>query len=246
MRYLRKLRGLTQDEFASKLSIKRSLLGAYEEERADPKIEVLEVVCKLFKLTMDELLLKDLSVQSKSSYLDFRRRIKLANDVNLANIHFVPIKASAGYLSGYSDPEFIAELNSFTLPMVTPGNYRAFEIIGDSMLPTPSGSVVIAEKVETIDNIENTHAYVLLSKSDGVVYKRIMRNNRNKTRLTLMSDNPNYTPYQMSLEDILEVWQAKYILQKAEPVQKWDVGQIAHMVTDLTVKLNSIEKNMKK
>ncbi|HEY1021913.1 MAG TPA: helix-turn-helix transcriptional regulator, partial [Flavisolibacter sp.] len=39
LKYLRKLRGWTQEEFAQKLRIKRSLLGAYEEERAEPRIE---------------------------------------------------------------------------------------------------------------------------------------------------------------------------------------------------------------
>jgi transcriptional regulator with XRE-family HTH domain len=38
LKYLRKLRGWTQEEFASKLNIKRSLLGAYEEERADTRL----------------------------------------------------------------------------------------------------------------------------------------------------------------------------------------------------------------
>ncbi len=61
LKYLRKLRGWTQEEFAQKLRIKRSLLGAYEEERADPRIEVLEVVADMFKLTLDELLRKDLT-----------------------------------------------------------------------------------------------------------------------------------------------------------------------------------------
>ena len=42
LKYLRKLRGWTQEEFSAKLRIKRSLLGAYEEERAEPRIEVLE------------------------------------------------------------------------------------------------------------------------------------------------------------------------------------------------------------
>ncbi len=41
LRYLRKLRGWTQEVFANKLDIKRSLVGAYEEERAEPKLEVL-------------------------------------------------------------------------------------------------------------------------------------------------------------------------------------------------------------
>jgi transcriptional regulator with XRE-family HTH domain len=56
IKYLRKLRGWTQEEFANKLRIKRSLLGAYEEERADPRIDVLEVVADLFKLSLDDLL----------------------------------------------------------------------------------------------------------------------------------------------------------------------------------------------
>ena len=61
LKYLRKLRGWTQEEFAVKLNIKRSLIGAYEEERADPRLEVLEIVGDIFKLSLDELLLKDLS-----------------------------------------------------------------------------------------------------------------------------------------------------------------------------------------
>jgi transcriptional regulator with XRE-family HTH domain len=63
LKYLRKLRGWTQEEFAAKLKIKRSLLGAYEEERAEPKLEVLEIVSNIFKITLDELLLKDVGMR---------------------------------------------------------------------------------------------------------------------------------------------------------------------------------------
>ena len=49
LKYLRKLRGWTQQEFADKLRIKRSLLGAYEEERAKPHLDVLETICDIFK-----------------------------------------------------------------------------------------------------------------------------------------------------------------------------------------------------
>ena len=57
LRYLRKLRGWTQEEFANKLKIKRSLIGAYEEERAEPRLDVLESLCNIFKFqtsTMSE------------------------------------------------------------------------------------------------------------------------------------------------------------------------------------------------
>src|SRR4051812_7884864 len=125
LKYLRKLRGWTQEEFANKLSIKRSLIGAYEEERADPRLDVLEIVADMFKLSLDELLLKDVSnTGNSSSYLQKRRQQKMMTaDRNI--IHFVPIKAAAGYMTGYADSEFIDELNTFTLPMLAGGNYRA-------------------------------------------------------------------------------------------------------------------------
>ena len=150
LKYLRKLRGWTQEEFAQKIGIKRSLVGAYEEERAEPRIEVLEQVGALFKLSLDELLLKDLS-DTKGSYLAKRRAQKMAG--GRTDIPFVPVKAAAGYLAGYGDPEFLDELNTFTLPMLSGGDYRAFEIVGDSMMPTPSGSVIVGEKVQDLEEV---------------------------------------------------------------------------------------------
>ena len=160
LKYLRKLRGWTQQEFADKLRVKRSLIGAYEEERALPNMEVLELVCDMFKITMDDVLRRDLS-DNKSNYLARRRAAKLAQ--GRADIPFVPVKAAAGYLAGYGDPEFIDELNTFTLPMLSGGDYRAFEIVGDSMLPTPSGSIIVGEKVETLDDVRANNTYIVIS-----------------------------------------------------------------------------------
>ncbi len=241
-RYLRKLRGWTQEEFANRLNIKRSLIGAYEEERAEPRLDVLETMSVIFKLSLDELLLQDLSEVKGSTYIEQRRKLKSA--AQSVNIQFVPVKAAAGYLAGYADPDFVDELNTFTLPMLAPGQYRAFEIIGDSMLPTPSGSVIVGEKVDTIEDIKNSNSYIVLSKSEGVVYKRIMRNNRIKNKLTLVSDNPIYEPYNVSEEDVLEIWKAVYIMQKANTVQRWDVNQLAGMVNNLQEQVSTLKKKL--
>lgn len=241
LKYLRKLRGWTQEEFANKLSIKRSLLGAYEEERADPRIEVLEVVSDLFKLSLDDLLRKDLS-ESKGNYLSRRRAQKLA--AGRADIAFVPVKAAAGYLAGYSDPEFIDELNTFTLPMLAGGDYRAFEIVGDSMMPTVSGSVIVGEKVESLDDIKSNQTYIVVSKTEGIVYKRMARNNRSKNKFTMISDNPAYQPYTLAAEDIVEVWQAQMIIARANQQQRWDVNQIASLVTNLQQQVSVLKKKM--
>lgn len=241
LKYLRKLRGWTQEEFARKLRIKRSLLGAYEEERADPRIDILEVVADMFKLTLDDLLRKDVS-DSKTNYLSKRRAQKLAN--GRTDIPFVPIKAAAGYLAGYGDPEFIDELNTFTLPMLAGGDYRAFEIVGDSMMPTPSGSVIVGERVQDLDDVKSNQTYIVVSKNDGIVYKRLMKNNRQKEKFTLVSDNPSYQPYTINAEDIIEVWQAQTIISKANTQQRWDVNQLAGLVNNLQQQVSVLKKRM--
>jgi hypothetical protein len=38
--------------------------------------------------------------------------------------------------------------------MLSGGTYRAFEIIGDSMLPTPSGSVIVGSKAGGLEDVK--------------------------------------------------------------------------------------------
>ena len=97
LKYLRKLRGWTQEEFASKLKIKRSLLGAYEEERAEPRLEVLELVSDMFRLSLDELLRKKMQDAKGSNYLAKRRAQKMAG---LPNSDPAGSGQSGGRLSG--------------------------------------------------------------------------------------------------------------------------------------------------
>ncbi len=241
LKYLRKLRGWTQEEFAQKLRIKRSLLGAYEEERAEPRIDILEAVADMFKLTLDDLLRRDVS-DNKTSYLSRRRAQKMAN--GRSDIPFVPVKAAAGYLAGYSDPEFIDELNTFTLPMLSGGDYRAFEIVGDSMMPTPSGSVIVGEKVQNLEEVKSNNTYVVVSKTDGIVYKRVLKNNRQKNKFTLVSDNPSYQPYNIGADEILELWQAQMVLSRANTQQRWDVNNLANLVSNLQQQVSVLKKKM--
>ncbi|MFM7672260.1 MAG: XRE family transcriptional regulator [Bacteroidota bacterium] len=236
---MRKLRGWTQEEFANKLNIKRSLLGAYEEERAEPRIDVLEQVGDMFRLTLDDLLRKDLSEQ-RGTYISKRRALKMAG--TKTEIPFVPMKAAAGYLAGYADPEFIDELNTFTLPMLSGGHYRAFEIVGDSMLPTPSGSVIVGEKVNDLEEVKNDTPCIVVSRNEGIVYKRVQKNGRQRNKLTLVSDNPSFHPYTVSTEEVIEMWQAQMVISRPPAQNRWDMSQLASVVNGLQQQVSSLKK----
>ncbi|MDI9337729.1 MAG: LexA family transcriptional regulator [Alphaproteobacteria bacterium] len=221
IKFLRVKSGLTQEKFAKKLGIKRSLLGAYEEDRAVPNLSVIKKLCAKFEISFEEFLLKDIAtimnnkdvepiVQNTLKYTESLNDFKNKKPKN--SIQFVPIKAAAGYLQGYSDQTFIEELNSFTLPMIGSGHYRAFEIKGDSMLPTPSGSIIIGEKIASSDDIKSSNTYIVLTKEQGIVYKRVVK--KNKYKIELRSDNEHYEPYLIDTNAILEIWKAQYVIQK--------------------------------
>lgn len=242
LKYLRKQKGFTQEEMAEHLSIKRSLIGAYEEERAEPRLEVMQAVCDMFKISLEDFLFKNLA-DGKLAYLQKRRAGKMSDD-RTAIISFVPVKAIAGYMSGYGDPAFVDELNTFTLPMLAPGNYRAFEILGDSMMPTPSGSIVVGEKVEEVETIKPTDTYIVVSRGEGIVYKRIEKTGRTKKQLTLVSDNPAYRPYVVSTADIMELWKAQLIISKPVAQPGFDVAQLANVVNTLQQHVSHLKKNV--
>ena len=163
------------------------------------------------------------------------------------NIELVPIKASAGYMNGYSDPAFISELPRFQLPMLKGGTFRAFELSGDSMLPLQSGTIVLAEYCENWENVKSGDTYIVISKNEGIVYKRTYLQNKEKKGFILKSDNPAYDPYSVDLEDVLEIWKAKgYISLKLPEIaqENQDLNSINSMVNDLQKQLNQLKSKI--
>ncbi|MFT6972605.1 MAG: transcriptional regulator with XRE-family HTH domain [Roseivirga sp.] len=226
IKHLRKLEKWTQGDFADKIDIKRSLVGAYEEGRADPRLNNLLNMSKVFKVPVDLLISVDLTslsiheIQKKSVVKKSSSKI-LSITVDQNNdelIDLIPQKASAGYLNGYADPEYLEDLPKFQLPNLSKnGTLRAFEITGDSMLPLRPGTIVIGKYLEGVSSIKNGRCYVILSKEEGVVYKRVFDYSLENGKLFLVSDNKAYSPYDINAEDVIEIWEAKAYLSMELP-----------------------------
>src|ERR1700744_3806166 len=239
IKYLRKKKALTQQQFADELGIKRSLVGAYEEERAEPKYDLLKKIASFFDVSVDDFINEDIddkwAPKPKGNPANLRILTISVDKEDNENIEMVPMKASAGYLNGYADPEYVAQLPKFYLPMFKNGTFRAFEIKGDSMLPLPSGTTIIAEYVENWSDVKTGDTYVVVSKSDGIVYKRAGNKFKESKKLKLVSDNPVYEPYDINGDDILELWKAKAYLsmQMPEPVPEPTMESLTSMMTQM-------------
>ena len=249
IKFLRKKKGLTQQQFADEIGIKRSLVGAYEEERADPKYELLKKIALYFDISIDDFINETINEKwapkPKGNPANLRvLSISVDKDDN-ENIELVPLKASAGYLNGYADPEYVGKLPKFYLPMFKQGTFRAFEIKGDSMLPLVSGTMIIGEYVENWADVKTGETYVIISKNDGVVHKRIGSKFKENKKLKLLSDNPVYDPYEISGEDILEIWKAKGYISThlPQPSPEPTLESLTSMMAQMQRSISNLQSN---
>lgn len=208
IRLLRKKQGWTQQDLADRMNIKRSLIGAYEEGRAEPSTEKLIRFSGIFNVSVDSLIGKNLLMEDPDKP-SFKVLSITVDNEDKENIEFVQQKAAAGYMNGFADTEFIQSLPRFQLPFLpTNGTYRAFEISGDSMLPIQSGTIIIGRYVENASEITDGKTYILVTQKEGVVFKRVFNYLEEKGKLFLTSDNKLYSPYELEPEEVMEIWKA--------------------------------------
>lgn len=217
IRALRKSKGLTQEDLAHSIGVKRSNIGAYEEGRARPKSQALQNLAAFFKTTVDHLTSTDLrgtEVGGEQIDLEGRqlRTVSIVVDPGSKElVTAVPQKAAAGYSTGYSDNEYLEKLPAFNLPlpeMSSERTYRMFQIRGESMLPVRPGSYIICEYVQNWKSIKDNFCYVLVTKHEGIIYKRVVNEVTLTRNLLLKSDNREFDAYEIPIEDVMEVWKA--------------------------------------
>lgn len=210
LRLLRAEKQLSQQKLAEALFITRAALSKYEEGKSEPPLTTLSRMARFFHVSIDVLIGVDLHKVSIEKLLQLEdNRILLPITVDAQgkdNIEIVPLKAKAGYLQGYSDPEFIENLQQMRLPFLGSGKYRAFPIEGDSMPPHSDGALIIGRYTEQLSDIKDGKTYIILSKNDGIVYKRLFRKGKSNNTFIFYSDNTAYKPYEVNARDILEVW----------------------------------------
>ncbi|AUC76152.1 XRE family transcriptional regulator [Olleya sp. Bg11-27] len=250
IKHLRSLKKLSQEGIAEELDVTRSRIGSYEENRSAPTIEFLIAFSDYFKIPIDILLRNDLTKAKDFSFIELNNQrvlfpITVDND-NENLIEVVPVKASAGYLAGYDDPEYIEQLQKIKLPFLPTGKHRAFPIKGDSMLPMKDGAFVIGRFVEDRSEIKSGRTYVLVTLNDGMVYKRVYNNIALNDSLLLISDNKVYNDYSVPISEVLEIWEFTCSINTQEYTQEeLKISSILGMFNELGVELKALEKSLR-
>lgn len=253
IRLLRESKGMTNEALAEELKISTSGLYSYESGRTEPNIEKVIAICKFFGIPTDAMLLGDFRNTDPASLLKIGKdRILFPISIDKEgkeNVQLVSLKVRAGYTANYNDPEFISGLPSFQLPFLSKERtYRAFQIEGDSMNPIKHGSHIIAENVPNLRDIKDGNAYIIVTKDDGAVFKVVYNEAKKRKHLLLKSLNPSFKPYEVPLENVMEVW--KFVNYFSSELPKPDftrdemfalANKVTESITEFRDELNTIK-----
>ena len=258
IKFLRKRKGRTQDDVAFALDMKRPTLSGYENEVAKPSVEVLMAFSTYYKIAIDTLLKVNLAKLPESQLTQLERgydvyirggniRI-LATTVdgeNDENIELVSEKASAGYTSGFADPEYIKVLPTFKLPFLSrEKKYRTFQINGDSMLPIPDKSYVTGEYIENWQYIKDGQPCIILTLDDGIVFKVVENKINENGTLQLHSLNTLYEPYDIDVKDVKEIWKFVNYISSEMPDRNIEKDELVSEVRALRNEVKAIQTKL--
>ncbi len=258
IKLLRVRRGRSQEEVAIALDVKRSSLSGYENGSAEPNLELVVRISEYFKISVDKLLKYDLATLSESLLSSLERgwdidltgkRLRvLTTQVDRndrENIELVPEKAKAGYAAGYADPDYISVLPAFQMPFLSrEKKYRTFPISGDSMPPVGDGSWVTGEYVQNWQTLRDGQPYIIVTKEDGIVFKVVYNQLKEKGNLLLCSTNPIYPPYEVSITDVLEIWKFVHYISQELPEPNLSRDELARSVLDLRREVGQLRISM--
>ena len=248
IRFLRLQKKFSQEKLAEELLITRARYVKYESGTSEAPYDILKRIAYYYHYSVDILLSVDIRKVDINGLIrldDNRILLPITVDKEGENsIEIIPQKAKAGYLTGYSDPEFIEGLQQISLPFLRNGKFRAFPVSGDSMPPHGDGSFIIGKYIESLGEVRDGKTYILLTKDEGIVYKRLNKNGKNS--LVLSSDNTFYEPYSVKISDVLEIWEyaCSIATKESEPddVQPQSIRDMFYSLRNDIKALNHIKK----
>jgi transcriptional regulator with XRE-family HTH domain len=248
IRSLRLNQKISQEKLAESLLITRGRYVKYEDGTSEAPYEILKKIAHYYHISIDLLLSVDVRKIPMGDLLQLENnRLVLPITVNKDGDNLIEVvtqKVKAGYLNGYADPEYIESLQHISLPFLGPGKYRGFPIEGDSMPPHEDGSIIVGRYIEQLGDVKDGKTYILITKNEGMVYKRLNKNKKNV--LMVASDNNFYPVYDVKVSDILEIWEYECNIGRNDSKQENpETASVRSMFLELKREINDLKVNFR-
>lgn len=199
--------------FAEKLGVSEGNIRGYIKGVV-PKADVLENIVRTYDISPDWLLTGRgdiaLSDLSRNHQINIENKdeegshflVKPAKD-SKEGIPLIPFSAMAGALKG-EQTVLEYECERYVVPAFTGADFL-MPVKGDSMSPTYlSGDIVACQRVPMSDLFFQWNKPYVLDTKQGAIIKRI-KPGSNKDNVLIVSDNPQYDPFELTYSEIYAV-----------------------------------------
>jgi transcriptional regulator with XRE-family HTH domain len=257
IRKIRVIKQLSQASFAQIFNLARPSVGAYEEGRAEPKIDTVVQIAQYFGISTDALLTKELTINELYRF-DALKNKKTSNETDsgslskkdiFQNTVGVFIRDHIEYINDHLKSDYIDSLPRYHFPGIASFSARLFEIEGDSMSfenkGIHQGDMVLCEfKLDRMDSFQADLLYVLVLQN-----RLILRRFKPGTHLlTFTCDSPEYPTEEYQSNQILEAWQVMAVLTRS-PVSiksyKERITELEDQLLKLANRMEEMEKRRK-
>ncbi len=208
----KELHNLNNSQLAKKLGVDRSTPGKWEKGEAYPSRKQFSKFAKAMGITREELE-SDKPIKKVQAFESSEVVLK-------TNVLYVPLVgqyAYGGYLSGYQDEKYMESLPHVPFPVdkEARGNYVCFELRGDSMDDGTSegykpGDKLFSREINQAHWQNKIHIkkwdFVIVHRTEGILFKRITTHNTETNSITLHSLNPDYPDTTISLADVAKLF----------------------------------------
>ena len=324
IKYLRRLNGLTQEQFARRIGIKRLLLGAYEEARANPNLENLKTIAQVFGTSVDSLIKTDIRkiretpgislaqsitgiieqpipknnpqpsqyspdsrlftntsepqpvakivedifqekevviipqrqtpqrnflADNETSFQQFvdshlhtvsnfsKNEPELTSQSVVKSTPYVKINTINEYLVNCQKAEYLRSLPTISLPFIKSERSRAFEMGNDFPM---QNSIVVGSGISDWSDVQDGKFYILVTAQQGVIYRRVYNQVKIKGALLLSSDNSTIPSFEISIKDVVEIWEVNSFISQQLPEPHISLERVKNIVDDLTNELDRL------
>ncbi|MCT4581743.1 MAG: helix-turn-helix domain-containing protein [Flavobacteriales bacterium] len=230
---IRSVKGLNQTAFANLFGLTRANIGSYEELRAEPKIDTIIKIATHYKIPIDKLVRKELTVNEISNFDIFSKVPSYHTEKQPKGIKLVNQNDLKDYPKLKKDTKYLSNLQSINLPIQ--------HIKAKNIIIFNEGNTLFSGKdsfyhgdflyLEAIENKTSSFLGVIVDAEQ--FHKGLITIHKNK--ISIQPLNNNNDKREILYTDQLEIWEIKGKF----------TTEISHENT-LVTQLKNIEERLRK
>ncbi len=251
IRKIRTVKGLSQAAFAEIFEIKRANIGAYEEGRAEPKLDLSTRIANHFSIPLEVLLTKEITVNQLAGFAPFSKGWNSESISSMTNtaaedqppvVRVVLPHEVQRYCRHYNEEAYLATLAPLQMPFPIVAATRALEVRGHEMAVGNAGlqhgDLVFGEPVPTKEwkQLPENHRYVWVLE-DTIIIRRL---HHQGSSVELQADHPDHGSEKLSWKLVKEVWRINGVLQ-LQPESSNGVEELMNRMARLEASIQELK-----